>query len=334
MIRLDAKDGQRLAELFADARKRIKRELADLSGKEERLPDLVAGGSLDTDKVRERLSKLQVQRAGLTQRLETTDDFLQQESDTLLAYLRLLEQPGAFCAATRDIVKRKLLGAHFRQIWIDDDGYQVKVDPQCQPIVAQIEASAREGHKNEQATEHLLGGFPSFDPALNSKAVCSSSNVLVHTVDRRSNKPTLTSPSLGALAKLAQQAQNGHQVPTVAEAAPVPSRSIRRRLAPKVIEELVARYTAGESIRALSWQHGLSRSGLSHFLEGEGVVLREQGITPEGAERAVRLYESGLTIRQVAERLGSSHGTIQRVLNKQGVSTRASCTVGRVTSKK
>lgn len=86
---------------------------------------------------------------------------------------------------------------------------------------------------------------------------------------------------------------------------------------------MVDRYTAGESIRALSREYGLSRSGLSHFLEGEGVVLREQGITPEGAERAVRLYESGLTIRQVAIQIGYSYGTIRTVLHEQGTALRA-----------
>ncbi|MGC4191948.1 MAG: recombinase family protein [Thermomicrobiales bacterium] len=162
-----------------DARKRIKRELADLGGKEERLLDLVADGTLDTDKVRERLAKLQVQREGLSQRLETTDVFLQQESDTLLAYLRLLERPGAFYTAAKDTVRRKLLRAYFRQIWIDDDGHQVRSTAQRQPMVAQIEAAAQTERGNERTTEHVLGGSSLLDRGPNQKAVCSSSNTLV-----------------------------------------------------------------------------------------------------------------------------------------------------------
>lgn len=162
-----------------DARKQIKRELVDLSGKEERLLDLVADGSLATDRVRERLSRLQVQRAGLTQQLETTDDVLQQERDTLLAYLRLLEQPGAFYAAAKDAVKRKLLRAYFRHIWIDDDWHTITAGTRYQPVVAQIETSARSGRDHDEATEHVLGGSSLLDPAPNSKAVCSSSNTLV-----------------------------------------------------------------------------------------------------------------------------------------------------------
>lgn len=85
----------------------------------------------------------------------------------------------------------------------------------------------------------------------------------------------------------------------------------------------MARYTAGEAIRTLSREYGVSRSGLCQLLRLKGVALREPGITPEDAEIAVRLYESGLTIRQVVENVGYSIGTIQRMLNEKGVVLRA-----------
>lgn len=84
----------------------------------------------------------------------------------------------------------------------------------------------------------------------------------------------------------------------------------------------MVRYTAGASIRALSQEYGVSRGGLRQLLQGEGVALREQGITPDDAEKAVRLYETGLTIREV-EQVGYSYGTIQRMLNENGVAMRA-----------
>ena len=84
----------------------------------------------------------------------------------------------------------------------------------------------------------------------------------------------------------------------------------------------MTRYTAGETIRALSREYGVSRSGLSQLLQDEGVALRERGITPEDAEMAIQLYESGLTIRQVVGQIGSSYGTIQRMLNEKGVGLR------------
>lgn len=50
--------------------------------------------------------------------------------------------------------------------------------------------------------------------------------------------------------------------------------------------------------------------------------MREQGITADDAERAVRLYEGGLTIRQVVEKVGYSYGAIQRLVNERCVATR------------
>jgi transposase len=56
-----------------------------------------------------------------------------------------------------------------------------------------------------------------------------------------------------------------------------------------------------------------------------------QAITLEDTKRAVQLYENGLTITQVVERVGYSYGTIRRVLHEQGVAMRA-VTVGNRTA--
>lgn len=110
---------------------------------------------------------------------------------------------------------------------------------------------------------------------------------------------------------------------TAAKAGGEAMRSIRRRLTPHTIAELVARYKAGEHTPALSREYGISKTGLLELLRTEGVPLRRQAITPEDAEKAVRLYESGLTIKQVVEQVGYSYGTIRRVLHENGVAMRA-----------
>jgi hypothetical protein len=53
------------------------------------------------------------------------------------------------------------------------------------------------------------------------------------------------------------------------------------------------------------------------------VALREPGLIPDDAEKAVRLYEQGLTIRQIVDQVGYSYGTIQRLLNENDVVMRA-----------
>jgi hypothetical protein len=99
-------------------------------------------------------------------------------------------------------------------------------------------------------------------------------------------------------------------------------RSLRRRLSPQQIDELVARYNAGEDTPALSRAYGISRGGLRKLLLAEGVSFRKQPMTPEDAERAIRLYERGWTIDQVVDQVGYSFGTIRRMLHANGVAVR------------
>jgi hypothetical protein len=162
-----------------EAHTRVKKELASLDTKEERLLDLVSDGSLTTGKVQERLRTLQVQRSNLTQRLSTTAEIVQQESDTLLRYLDLLEQPGAFYAAAGDTVKRRLLAAYFAQIWIDDDGHHLAPDTQQQAMVAEITETARKSVAHENDTEHLLSAAASsYSDLFRQRAGSSKTNLV------------------------------------------------------------------------------------------------------------------------------------------------------------
>lgn len=162
-----------------EAQARVKKELAALDKKEERLLDLATDGTLATGKVQERLRTLQVQRATLTQRLASTEEMVQQEADTLLRYLDLLEQPGAFYAAASDPVKRRLLAAYFAQIWIDDDGHQVTPQTQQQPLVARIAESARWQSHNKNTAKRPLGGVDLQGTGQYFLAACSSKTDLV-----------------------------------------------------------------------------------------------------------------------------------------------------------
>jgi len=109
-------------------------------------------------------------------------------------------------------------------------------------------------------------------------------------------------------------------------------RSLRRRLPPYEIEELVARYNRGEFAPALSRTFGVSRGGLRTLLLAEGVSFRGHAITPEDVEKAVRLYESGLTITQVVAQIGYSYGTIRKALHDHGTRMRLSSRGRRVAS--
>ena len=54
----------------------------------------------------------------------------------------------------------------------------------------------------------------------------------------------------------------------------------------------------------------ISRGTVSAHLRAAGITLRLSPLTPEEADRAVRLYIGGLSTAQVAERLGRSASLI------------------------
>lgn len=129
-------------------------------------------------------------------------------------------------------------------------------------------------------------------------------------------------PALNEVEKLAQLSRKVPPEPPAKEKHAVSHRSLRRRLAPQAVEELVARYTAGEETPALSREYGISGSGLGELLRTERVSLRGHAITSEDAARAVRLYGRGMTITQIVAQIGYSHGTIRTALLMRGVAIR------------
>ena len=175
MISLDRRlDSER------ESHARIKKELADLNLKEERLLDVAADGTMTSAKVRTRLSKIQVQRASLTRRLEEMDSYLRQETDTLLGYLDVLERPGSFYAAADDVVKRKLIAAYFSRIWLDDDGHRIMPNLEQQELVAELETSARKTTRRAKSTKRSLGASRDLGEVPDFLALCLNKTDLVH----------------------------------------------------------------------------------------------------------------------------------------------------------
>ena len=305
-----------------EAHARIKKELASLDAKEDRLLDLAADGSMTSEKVRERLSKLQVQRVTLTQRLTDTEDYIRQESNMLLNYLDLLEYPGSFYAAADDEVKRKFLSAYFSQIWVDDDGHRIVSDNRPQEMVARIRNAAGRLSANEKGTEHSLGASDSAENASDSHGIFLSKTSLVHRVHARSKNTWLLPPTPVQVARLVRIAQALKPAEIAKAEQKYVVRGLRRRLGARKVKELVSRYEAGEYTTDLSREYGISKAGLLDLLRGEGVSIRKQPMTPEDIDRAVELYESGLTIKQVVEQIGYSNGPIRSALHARGVRIR------------
>lgn len=82
------------------------------------------------------------------------------------------------------------------------------------------------------------------------------------------------------------------------------------RLGPDVMEQIVARYQAGEPT-ALSAEFGTAKSSLLRLLKEQGVPMRQQSLTADQIRRMTQLRRQGMAIRAVASQVGCSYGTAQ-----------------------
>lgn len=176
---------QRLA-VERETHARLKKELAKLDVKEERLLDLAAEASLSSGKLRQRLNDLHIKRATIQQQLDRTDEHVRRETEAMLAYVELLEHPGQFYAAATDEAKRKLLAAFYSRIWLDDDEHVTTPVPQTRDIVAYIQETAREavsGAQEDDSNEKGAGSKSSAsraaDRQVSPQVICSNESNLV-----------------------------------------------------------------------------------------------------------------------------------------------------------
>ncbi len=101
---------------------------------------------------------------------------------------------------------------------------------------------------------------------------------------------------------------------------PVVRNSVRSqtRLGPAKRAELVADYEAGMMVRAISEKYGLHRSTIPAVLHREGVTVRTAGLNADERAQAASLYESGMTLTQVAHRMGIGDDAARRAVLDEG----------------
>lgn len=95
--------------------------------------------------------------------------------------------------------------------------------------------------------------------------------------------------------------------------------------------EICERYEAGESIRSLADCYGTSQYAVRKILAAHGVEVRGQGwpskeptsaCSVAAAGAIARLYESGSSLREIADVVGCSHEQVRLVLEQYGVERR------------
>lgn len=89
------------------------------------------------------------------------------------------------------------------------------------------------------------------------------------------------------------------------------------------IEQIVAGYTAGESVYELADRFICHRITISNYLKDRGVQMRRVPLDNEKIQEAIHLYESGLSLVKVGEIVGASSKTVRTRLLEQGIVIRS-----------
>ncbi len=100
------------------------------------------------------------------------------------------------------------------------------------------------------------------------------------------------------------------------------SRVTQRRITGDEGEAVVAGYRAGKSVYELATEHSCHRTTISGILKRNSVTMRRASAREDQIREMVRLYASGLSLVDVARRVGISAKTVHTHLRDQGVPMR------------
>ena len=95
------------------------------------------------------------------------------------------------------------------------------------------------------------------------------------------------------------------------------------RLSSEKIDNILHRYSLGESARALATEANVAPSALIRLLRERNVVVRRQVVTAEVEQALAQGYEAGMTVAELKDKHELSHGAVLRALHRAGVEMRA-----------
>ncbi|WP_454116475.1 helix-turn-helix domain-containing protein [Microbacterium aurum] len=123
-------------------------------------------------------------------------------------------------------------------------------------------------------------------------------------------------------------ADKARQILAAAQAgeAPLVVRTSRTRpwtrLSPDAQSEVVRRYSSGETSTALAEDFKVAKSTILRILRENSVVVRRQPLTGKQVSMAKRLYESGLSLSEVADQMFVNQETMRGAIVNAGVELR------------
>jgi transposase len=102
-----------------------------------------------------------------------------------------------------------------------------------------------------------------------------------------------------------------------------PTYKLARQLRPAEVDELVAGYQAGASVRRLATQFNLHTQTVSRRLRARGVDTAQQAaLQPKEIQDAAALYQQGMSLAELGNRYDVDADTVRRRLHKLGVTMR------------
>lgn len=90
--------------------------------------------------------------------------------------------------------------------------------------------------------------------------------------------------------------------------------AVERRLDERTLRQLISDYSSGEPTTVLMDRYNLGKGTVLGILRRNGIELRNQGLGPGGLSRAVALYQSGLSLKRVAEQVACDAETVRKAL--------------------
>lgn len=104
-------------------------------------------------------------------------------------------------------------------------------------------------------------------------------------------------------------------------------RGAKPHFTPEQDDQIVRRYAAGETLRAIAATYGVSYQPVAAALRRRGVERRSKSdyawqATPENRAELVRLFGEGLSVPRIARQVGTGNDTVSRVLREEGIQAR------------
>jgi len=94
-----------------------------------------------------------------------------------------------------------------------------------------------------------------------------------------------------------------------------------KRLNDAQLARLIERYESGATVYELAKEFGIDHHTVSIRLKQQWIIMRLQPLSVETVNEIVRLYESGLSMAKVGERVDVSADSVLNYLRKRGVAT-------------